>query len=1106
MEFKDENIVCYIVSDTHIGKRFALHEGEWRKPKDVAGVDLGPDVTGFGGIRARSEPGHYVFKHGLIVLDNNDLETRYQLRKMFSNPENVKTCRVQGVSNQDLSKAKKIGRYEGIGTLYDLGYAERTEHNFHDAKRGSMIIDCDGWDVNYDVIDNDAQITFDMRRRFQEAGRDELASADFTFQTSQSYGILTRRKISGHIEVITDEPMTLAEQEQYAVFLNQCLIEAGETGNGTDGGPIDTGIYFGNSAVFSHPPILFKKVGDDFEFLDGPQIDVVRKCEGLYDKLYIPDDLEIEPRVHTGYGVSSKKGGGGQRWSRVLEDHNFNKGMMALVEDAAKASVVYFEEDDRSKAYEGIRRAIIEAPTAYPERLQKRLDEFDRGFQRWWLRGRYGGTFAIAKDNSVVQEQLTLEEARTKLQGYISEALEVDANWEETQKGAIIKSARPIYIIEGPTGIGKSTAFTRAIGSYLDNMKIWFSSGLTTTTGELYDKVTSTHSDMRDHVRHLKGRKQHCHPEMDEKCDKFEKIGQSPRNIVCPVCPHKDTCGWPAEKLDNRVGLDMGQHAHLTTSISAIKSKDSEKKHDVYVLDETVLPTFTENERVRSLEHLREVTSRTNVYVQHTDRVMHEETSDLRAARDEILRALEDADQGERLRILSLGGVTRWIDDYISLERGVAGHYRTKVLRLADADDFNPEAKTVKNLVDLQECAEMFADMGRAIKASKEADRDFVFCVFRYDRSGKPMILTEVMKSIPVALDTSGIICFDATPDHNLYMEKNMWGAHRTIRHRQVELKAQHYYLTQYADRQYTTSMFNTDPEGGVRHNVRFLSLYIKRKATKFKKVLVVTTSRIRELLLEQHTFPAHVHFSLDDRPIYFGNLRGIDAFKDVDCYIQVGALFQKPHVIENKAETIAMNDPDVKAIERLPFDKPLPKRKEWRQLRSGRKVQVEHPYHPDPIANRVLHQNTWAECSQALGRTRPLERNASNPVDITVFGTFDTGLQISDLRMWRDEKQPLETFMQMCEDHGILFPPSCPLTPLMFYNYLETFSPQAVTRAIAIQSKHPRDWEKFSFLYDGARQFVYAKRGYCNDNGNLTLRIARITGVRIENFRKMGQ
>lgn len=1074
----EENAVCYIESNTHIGKRFAWHDGGWRDPSEIG---LGPGVSGF----------KTVHGHGLIVLENNDLGTRHRLREALADERSIRTCRVQGVSNLDVEKAIAVRDIEGIGKLYDLGHAGRSVDDFRDAKRGSLILDLDGLDMGYDTVRNDHYVAFHLIERLQSVGLDELANTSFLMQLSQSHGLFDTHSLRAHLEYVLDEPMTLEEQRQYAVYANAKFKAAGyETG------PFDADVYQSNRPLFSHQSVLFEQINGVAVPRNGPDVEFVRRVDSLYDTLYIPDDVEIIESEYQGktYVVGGNKEYAA-RFDPEIRDHNVDKGAMAQLTAAAIRSTVYDQEEAFEVACANI-RAQIEALPQTQEKLRARLKKFDGKARRLWDTGRMLGTYTIARDWSATEEYKTIAEAREWLSETIGEVLEVILSWEDTQRSSVIKSPPPVYTIVAPAGVGKTTAFVSNVGKYVDDKKIWFSTGLTTTTREVHSKLTKEHGDSK--VRHFVGRKQVCHPDMEDKCAAFEKIGKSPRDKVCPTCPHRATCPWPAQVIDNRTGVDMGQHAHITSTISAIKKLNSEKLADVFVLDESLIPTMSDNERVRKLKTLREITSKTYVYPIGSSKPNYGDTEDLVAYRDQIMSVISDLKDGERISLSRLGALIRYIDDYIAKERSVAAHYNVKIDTMADGDDFNPNAKAVLEIAKIRDCAYLFYDLARAIKMSRDAGRDYVFGVFTRDIDDERHVITAIMKEVPMALNNRGVINLDATASQDLRLEKNMWGDERAVRQREVKVKPEHYRLTQYADKQYSKSSFDTKVEGSVRHNVRTMALFIKRKAMKYKNVLVITTKRLRELLLEQHTFPEHVIFSLDDQPIYYGNIRGIDSFKHVDCGIFIGAMMLKVRDLEEQTEKLFANDTSVQGIERLEDGKPLPHVPTWRKMRDGTKVEVKHPTHPDPNVNAVLQQATWAECNQALNRLRIYDRTQKTRVDITVFGTWDTGLEIDELRKWHDEKDGVAVFARMCRKMGIFFEPMCPLNYKLFHNYLETFEIKAVRRAVDITAKTPDKWVRYIFHHEGRKHFLYADRSLNLEEDIIARRVRKNAGVDI--------
>lgn len=145
------------------------------------------------------------------------------------------------------------------------------------------------------------------------------------------------------------------------------------------------------------------------------------------------------------------------------------------------------------------------------------------------------------------------------------------------------------------------------------------------------------------------------------------------------------------------------------------------------------------------------------------------------------------------------------------------------------------------------------------------------------------------------------------------------------------------------------------------RNHIQILNDFIDRilKQNPADKIAVITHADMEEKIMKSDRLTTG----------HFGNIRGLDGFKDCDAVIIAGRPQPSIRDIENQAKAIFF-DKNVK-IEPLDDILYLPETERGYLLKSGRRLGARIPYHPDPICNAMLEQVREAEIIQAIGRLR---------------------------------------------------------------------------------------------------------------------------------------
>ena len=148
-----------------------------------------------------------------------------------------------------------------------------------------------------------------------------------------------------------------------------------------------------------------------------------------------------------------------------------------------------------------------------------------------------------------------------------------------------------------------------------------------------------------------------------------------------------------------------------------------------------------------------------------------------------------------------------------------------------------------------------------------------------------------------------------------------------------------------------------------------------------------------------------------------FGNLSGLDKWKDAAGMIVIGRPLPGPEIVEGEAGVIT-GSPALT----LPRDG---RGASWYPkvggaiLRSdGTGASVEMVRHPDPLAEALRWQHCEAELIQALGRLRVVRRDASNPYFIDIINDVVLPITVDSVVPWEEARPgPCAKLLQ----HGIL-------------------------------------------------------------------------------------
>jgi hypothetical protein len=206
----------------------------------------------------------------------------------------------------------------------------------------------------------------------------------------------------------------------------------------------------------------------------------------------------------------------------------------------------------------------------------------------------------------------------------------------------------------------------------------------------------------------------------------------------------------------------------------------------------------------------------------------------------------------------------------------------------------------------------------------------------------------------------------------------------------------------------------------------------------------------------------------------HFNAVAGLNGFKNVGLMISIGRAAPSPLEIEDQIAAITGRDP-----QRLPEGDWFMKAKGTIKLRDGSEVKVDCYMHPDPIVEAWRRHKHTSCVIQMIGRARPYNRTADNPLTIYVLSNEPLDIPVDEVLDWeKDELEPLALVEPMACDGFVVLAPEAlsTLWPTVFESKrsgerelqrLRDSDNAAGKRIQAILAT----WRRFTVQKPGARQ-----------------------------------
>lgn len=1028
-------------SDNGIWHPDDKRQGEWFKPKSPS-VDR---------------------DHEWHVYDiANQEQARFELRRDLSNARDAAlvlgTIAPEHFARFERDKARPFHWFLQRGIL------QRLKKNFVDTPTAWLTLDIDDLNLStywpgLDVVESDDEIADYLAEVFDRLNLDWLIS-DCVIQLSSSHGLMERSKLKAHIEWQLERPLTLSQQKSIAAHVN-AAAEAGGLGR-----IADSIIYSPGHLIFTSPVQLLKRTfvnsKTEEETLADLPVQRVRRVNRGAPKIDVPPEalsLSSEQRaklftgftIKPGHAASAAHGRKAATGSvkQPIAPGNVYVPIRSRIYATAMKTPQHLSDQVLAKLCEELSQELLALPEDEPGKLAKRLYTISpQVARRSWddaIAKRRPWTAAMAEPRKARHGP---REARAVLSriisGCIDRALDARSGVTDPNPDALLTTAPPAVhtLIRVPPGVGKTHAALAAIKHpHLTMHRISYLAPTTRLSEEATARRAATLPVDDEYaqtlVRHHKGRTQLCEePTYNRLAASMEKIGRSPLQSVCAYCPRKDVCKWPAQHADKGSGLVAGQHAHATSSMSAL-SLDSPGAPSFGFVDESMLSTLlSETQKPRKMKTLRRAVGKTEIRGKD-GRLLQQATTDAIAYRSQALNAFKS-----NQRLLSIASVLwlnsdiritrkdevvvlRRVEDAIRSEldvgRTASAIHKEAIETIRDAitakRSYRAAERRASNAVKAIAISRWFLSLYRAIDASlKIKDRQHVFGV-RLTEPSSPKITITTRAELPDVIKNNHWVWLDGTA--NPLVWQACFGRANVETHEiAVDVEPGAYHLTQYPDRAYSRSMFAPDKSVDTMRgnsNIQIMRRFILDRAAAHPRVLVICQLPVKARLLTalggNVVYKGRaVDVKATDWTVgnvrleHFNALRGLDVYKDYPCAVIIGRPLPSIGAVEVLTEALHYDDPEVAKLTSAFKTSLTGGRHTIHSVAAD--VSVPCEVHPDERVEALRQQLVDAEVKQALMRLRLYDRTPDRPAELHVFGQADTGLVVHELRDWVDAQR----------------------------------------------------------------------------------------------------
>jgi hypothetical protein len=970
----EADIIVVAQAIGRLGKRYIVEGNTYLKPSgDEREVNIGQDG---------------VFRFN-IIEGVDSLDKIYELRKHLSKATDASI--VLGHPTEAMHDAVNEVKedHEDKTTTYTTKYLPRSEKYLVDGASRFLVLDVDELEVeDYDAVADAPDTINRLYELFDEWGLDWLL-ADCVIQLSSSHGLMKRNAIKAHVTFELEKPLTLEEQKAVAGYIND---KAKQT-------VVDVAVYEPRRLLFtSEAEYLKRGVTSTRLFrLKPPHLFATRVLRASKGQRYceVPEEaldyIDVEEHIAriTGTAVTTT-----DMTLRPGNVHNYIRNVIHGVVANTEPHLLAQKKIELKERFLGQVRAM---PDFEKKKASRESIAAGKAFEAAW-RGSERKFNVKTKLGEASKSDTNIVKARQQNAELIQKLTDNAINEHAKSEGDGFYIRVPTHtLIKAPPGIGKSEQMLASVRpEYLDDARILALAPTAKLSTELRERMLEKKGDENSVRLHL-GRAKWCtaDEETQKKAEAIEALGLSPYEAVCTLCSHHNECLWVKQRQDKEPGFITTQHANLSTTY---RNMSRDKVPAMTFVDEAFFSQVIPEATIYKPETIDKIISDTTV-LKADGTTSTYRTTDLQAQRRALIDALTNT--GPAVPLSSLSSLVKVLDRkntnkltyHEAEERHVRESWQSNANKVVEAIKAEGHSKKLeeklKRAADQMRACDWFLELIDIVRASFDVPgRKIVFGIVNHD--GK--ISSCKRRPLPDSITGSDGVYLDGTADADVFKACLHGENARVV---EIDVRPEHYVLTQVFDKPFGKSMFLQNKASGKTDsaNIHQLKLFIIKKAREHKDLLVVCQMEVQLKLEEMGGIPENVAME------HFNNLRGRDEYKDYEAAIVVGRPAPPRASLELMTQALHYDNDDVRELKSVDDgyyaeDVELP-------MRGGRVLPIKAESHPDPNVKAMMRQILEAEVRQAVMRLRLFNRTADNPAHLYVLGQTDTGLEIDHAVRW---------------------------------------------------------------------------------------------------------
>ena len=460
--------------------------------------------------------------------------------------------------------------------------------------------------------------------------------------------------------------------------------------------------------------------------------------------------------------------------------------------------------------------------------------------------------------------------------------------------------------------------------------------------------------------------------------------GQSAFKALCKHCPLFSSCAWVAQHNNKSFGARVFAHNFIT-----LPKILGMPKADLTIIDETIISKVEGHyefspDRIRSSTASRSI-GYSEVAYAVSDAITHKNYE---------LKRLRELGITSKM----LGDAARYLDHD---EEDLRLHYEMSDSEIREKLSIIAAAETRK-----------LSKLFRTLSAEIDLSRNMAHCVEycanaqvvvkvdgRFQQECQERVFVHWLRKIYIPTDTA-LLLIDA--DANLALNQRVFGDN--LRETEICVKKNSFTIQVYSN---SFSKFSLScGSERAQQTLDQIKIVLSKEAAGQKKVLVVTNKDARcKLTGEDILSPLPLFaFCCGCFISHFGNIRGIDDFKDFDTVILIGRNQPSLLSVERTARAIFATDPEpllLLASGDAGDQSAWAKQSRGYLTSSVKKMGVEVDTHPDTRAQMILELMRECESVQAIDRLRLIHRQIAGRV--LILCALPLPVPVDEIKTWAE-------------------------------------------------------------------------------------------------------